>query len=334
MLPSVLGRAWVAAPLAAPAPLAGAAALRVCTWNVLAQCYTRSSWQHWCPSAALKWKTRSAALLRDIAALYPDILLLQEVDEYAAFWEPQMRAAGFVGVYKKRTGEKKDGCAIFWRATRFELERSGEIEHNELAAGLPPRAPGAEVVRADGGGELDARTRLERDCVGVLAQLRDSASGARLLCATTHLYWDPAFEDVKNAQASHALRCIADFRDFDATPSASTSPPPLPVIFSGDYNSMPDSEVYARLTDTSGAHGLPPLRSAYAAADACGAEPAFTNLTPTFSGTLDYLLSTPDVALHAVLAVPPRESLGEGLPSALIPSDHLPLLAVYSLPGR
>jgi CCR4-NOT transcription complex subunit 6 len=336
MLPAaVLGRAWVAAAPGVPAP--SAAALRVCTWNVLAQCYTRSSWQTWCPSDALKWKKRSAALLRDIAALSPDILMLQEVDEYAAFWEPEMRAAGWAGVYKQRTGTKKDGCAIFWRATRFQLERSGEIEHNDLAIGLPARPAGAEALRADGGGELDARTRLERDSVGVMAQLRDSASGARLLCATTHLYWDPALADVKAAQASHALRCIAAFRAASAdtaSPSASpASQQQLPVIFSGDYNSLPDSEVYARLTDTSGAHGLPPLRSAYAAADARGAEPPFTNFTPTFSGTLDYLLTTPDVALHAVLAMPSRDTLGAGLPNAHIPSDHLPLLAVYSLPA-
>jgi CCR4-NOT transcription complex subunit 6 len=296
----------------------------------LAQCYTRSSWFPWCPSAALKWKARSAALLRDIDSLAPDVLMLQEVDEYSTFWAPQMQQRGYTGVYKKRTelsGPKKDGCALFWLEERFALEASLEVEHNALADGLPERPPGAPL-RADGDGDaLDARTRLERDCVGLVAQLLSRATGTRLVVGTTHAYWDPALADVKLAQSGHMLRRIAEFRRECCARTGAAS---MPVLFGGDFNSLPDSDVYALLTSAAGAHGLPPLRSAHAAAGG-GSEPPFTNRTPSFTGTLDYLLCTPDVALHRVLALPAAGELAEGLPDEAHPSDHLPLVACVSL---
>jgi CCR4-NOT transcription complex subunit 6 len=171
---------------------------------------------------------------------------------------------------------------------------------------------------------VDARTRLERDCVGSVAQLAlraaasPGAAAARLVVANTHLYWDPAFADVKLAQAEHMLRRIALFRS-EAAARCGAQPP---VVFGGDFNSLPASEVHALLTRQDGA---PPLRSAYAAAT--GAEPAYTNLTPDFTGTLDYLLVTPDVAVLAALETP-GPGLGTGLPDAKHPSDHLPLAAV------
>ena len=318
-LPSVLGRAWVACP-AAPR---SAAQLRVATYNVLAQVYTRSSWFPWSPPAALKWKNRGAALLRDIDELALDVLMLQECEDFEPFWVPAMRQRGFEGLYKKRTeltGQKKDGCAIFWRAAALALEgQPVYVEHNALCDGLPPRAEGSPRQRGDSGAVLDARTRLERDCVGIVAQLAlRSVTGQRVVVANTHLYWDPAFADVKLAQAEHMLRRIAAFRSAAAASCAGVEPP---VVFGGDFNSLPGSEVHALLT-------APPLRSVYTVAT--GSEPSFTNLTPPFTGTLDYLLVTPDVTVHAALETP-GPGLGSGLPDAKHPSDHLPLAAVLGL---
>lgn len=323
----VLGRAWVACP-AAPR---SAAHLRVATYNVLAQVYTRSSWFPWSPSAALKWKARGAALLKDIDAMGVDVLLLQEVEDYEPFWAPAMKQRGFEGLYKKRTeatGSKKDGCAIFWRSASLSLDGSPIfVEHNELCAHLPPRAEGEPRPRGDqkDGAVLDERTRLERDCVGIVAQLAlrgEPGAGSRLVVANTHLYWDPAFADVKLAQAEHMLRRISTFR---AASAAASGVEPA-VVFGGDFNSLPGSEVHALLTR---GDGLLPLRSACAVAFG-GSEPAFTNRTPPFSGTLDYILLSPDVTVHAVLETP-GPGLGEGLPDATHPSDHLPLLASIGL---
>ena len=133
------------------------------------------------------------------------------------------------------------------------------------------------------------------------------------------------------------------------------------VVVCGDFNSMPDSGLYHLL-----AHGaLPPdhphaapadpalpavlgpagllqhglgLRSAYAAA--CGAEPAATNVKGPpegFAACLDYIFASAALGPPvATLRVPPLGELTAedgGLPNSRIPSDHVPIGAVYSLAG-
>jgi mRNA deadenylase 3'-5' endonuclease subunit Ccr4 len=141
-----------------------------------------------------------------------------------------------------------------------------------------------------------------------------------LVVATTHLFWDPAFGFVKQAQARAMLTVIQDVCERIAKPMGMCASA-LPVVFAGDFNTMPDTAVYQLLTGqlvsspvaSHGLHSKQPhhcssyapvteeeiakhsdplslsfrLRSAYAA---CGGEPAFTNYTPTFSATIDYVL--------------------------------------------
>jgi CCR4-NOT transcription complex subunit 6 len=318
--PVLRNRSWVP-PLSGDAPAQDE--FRVCSWNVLAQVYTRSSWFPWAPSASLKWKTRSGALLRDIAVLSPDVLLLQEVDEVPTFWEQQLAKSGYEFRYKQRTqvtGAKKDGCLIAWRASRLRCVAADEIEHNDLAAAHTPPA-GAQAVESGPTGRVapptDPWMRMTRDCVGLLLCLQSVASGRRLVVATTHVYWDPALEEVKDAQVSHLLQRAAVFRSQQSTPA---------LLIGGDFNSVPGSEAHQRLLNARAEHGLPQLSSAFAL---CGAqEPQTTNHTPSFSETLDYLvLGGRGLVARRVLTLPLRSELGEGLPDGDRPSDHLPLVA-------
>lgn len=92
-------------------------------------------------------------------------------------------------------------------------------------------------------------------------------------------------EDVKLLQSRRILRT---FDAFVSTLDAST-----PTIFSGDFNSLPDSKVYNFITSSN--H----FNSAYAQYNSDG-EPKFTNVNgeaktddgkkvPRFVGTLDYI---------------------------------------------
>ncbi|EEY68825.1 uncharacterized protein PITG_18726 [Phytophthora infestans T30-4] len=75
-----------------------------------------------------KYDTR---LMREISRWSPHIVNLQEVDHFEDFFEPKMKNAGFVGVYKRRTGEKThDGCAIFVRKSMFRIVSSHPIEYH------------------------------------------------------------------------------------------------------------------------------------------------------------------------------------------------------------
>ena len=118
---------------------------------------------------------------------------------------------------------------------------------------------------------------------------------------------------------------------------------PLPVILGGDFNSMPDSAVYAHMTSTH-EDGLPMLTSLFGTglwkegSDECStnrtsspaSEPPFTTVTPDFTETIDYLFGA-GVTVSRLHPLPERDSMGEGLPMGPHPSDHLPLVADVSL---
>lgn len=75
-----------------------------------------------------------------------------------------------------------------------------------------------------------------------------------------------------------------------------------------------------------------PLSSVYAFARG---EPEFTNCTPGFTGTLDYIFFSPDQGVKPVtfLGLPETESLdvNGGLPNYFHPSDHLPIGAEFEV---
>ena len=133
------------------------------------------------------------------------------------------------------------------------------------------------------------------------------------------------------------------------------------VVLCGDFNSTPDSGLYQLLAKGSFPpdhthaapadpalpailapaglllHGLG-LCSAYAMA--CGAEPTATNVKgppENFAACLDYIFASARLGPPvATLRVPPISELvaeGGGLPNSSIPSDHVPIGAVYSLAG-
>lgn len=152
--------------------------------------------------------------------------------------------------------------------------------------------------------------------------------------------------DVKLWQTVNLLREVRQF----------VVPRDLPVMLCGDFNSEPESAVYEYLmngvvnssrpelvecnsTSNGGVRILPDLHrlthdldltSVYNAT--LGREPDFTNYTARFKGTLDYIYFSPNrLRVVACAALPEEAQLrsgsGEGLPSAVYPSDHLMLCA-------
>ena len=84
--------------------------------------------------------------------------------------------AGYDVVAKCRTGNKEDGCAIFYNREKFSLEFSHEVEYNVGEAGI-----------------------LDKDNIAVIAGLKSALSGAQVLIATTHLL----FRSVKPPTLTH-----------------------------------------------------------------------------------------------------------------------------------
>lgn len=290
----------------------------------------------------------------------PDVVCLQEVqaDHYENSLYATMSDQGFEGVYKQKTRQsmglagKVDGCALFWRRSKFHLVESYSIEFNELAQRQATQVLGLNPRTEEGIAFLN---RLSKDNVAQLVVLelaqptlasRTNREPINQVCiANTHLYSNKDFPDVKLWQAWQLLQELETF-----VMSRGTN---LPLMICGDFNSTPDTAVYdllARQTVHPGhpdvnvelPEGAPDvlpdamnithsfqLGSAYQSI--LGEEPKVTNYTSNFKGVLDYMwYSMPNLRPLAVAPIPDEQVLtrhGEALPSTEFSSDHIMLIA-------
>ncbi|CAK9180016.1 unnamed protein product [Ilex paraguariensis] len=334
---------------------------RLVSYNILAQAYVKSALFPHSPSPCLRWKPRSQAILTVLKSLGADFLCLQELDEYDSFYKRNIESHGYSSIYIQRSGQKRDGCGIFYKPNSSELVIEEKIDYNDLVNSVQSGATSCEVQnndaplcggnkdagvkdlepknnREDRGDPNDPLVRLKRDCVGIMAAFRlKDPSGHLIIVANTHLYWDPEWADVKLAQAKYLLSRLAQFKmlvsdKFESTPS---------VIVAGDFNSVPGDKVYQYLVSGGSSLGLlsechedPPISLCSVYAHTRG-EPQFTNCTPGFTGTLDYIFFSPsgDVKPVSYLELPEPESsdVHGGLPNYQHPSDHVPIGAEFEV---
>ncbi|XP_028111233.1 carbon catabolite repressor protein 4 homolog 4 isoform X2 [Camellia sinensis] len=335
---------------------------RLVSYNILAQAYAKSEQFPHSPPPCRKWKTRSQAILTLIKSLRADFLCLQEVDEYDSFYKGNMESHGYASIYIQRSGKKPDGCGIFYKHNIAELVVEEKIEYNDLVNSIQDGTamhadkdndtlasvnkdtePNKGLPQKDTDGHRgdpnDPCVRLKRDCVGIMAafKLKDPSDHV-VIVANTHLYWDPNWADVKLAQAKYLISRLAQFKTlvsdkFECIPS---------VIVAGDFNSTPGDKVYQYLVSGSSSMGgspecfedVPiPLCSVYALTRG---EPPFTNYTPGFTGTLDYIFFSPSgdnikPVSFLELSEPESPDVLGGLPNYHHPSDHLPIGAEFEV---
>ncbi|OAY82814.1 Carbon catabolite repressor protein 4 [Ananas comosus] len=311
---------------------------RLVSYNILAQVYVKSAYFPHSPSSCLKWKARSQAVLTELRNFSADILCIQELDEYESFYKKNMETLGYSSAYIQRTGEKRDGCGIFYKPSSAELILKEEIHYNDLVNSVDIAEKGnnstaetctvlAEKKSNGGHGDPnDPRVRLKRNCVGLLTAFKLSDSYPPIVVANTHIYWDPDWIDVKLAQAKYLLSRLSQFREHVSS-KFSCIPP---VIVAGDFNSTPGDEVYSYIVSS----GEAPIKL-YSLYAANGGEPPFTNCTPDFTGTLDYIFLSDGSRLKplSLLDIPGPDSTDVigGLPNHQHPSDHLPIGADFNV---
>ncbi|GAB6021838.1 Protein angel 2 [Chamberlinius hualienensis] len=201
----------------------------VMSYNVLAQCLLEENSYLYgdCQDFSLQWDYRKVRLVKEIQHLAADIICLQEVqqDHYDEFFVPELHKLGYSAVYKKRTGSKNDGCAIFFRKSKLKL-----LEMKLVEFCLPS-------VRL-----------LDRDNVGmvVVFQPVNDVYKSKLCVANTHLLFNPGRGDIKLAQSKILLAEI-DRMAFHRL-SQSGKPFYHPVIMCGDFNSEPHCYLYRFIT--------------------------------------------------------------------------------------
>lgn len=162
--------------------------------------------------------------------------------------------------------------------------------------------------------------------------LRCRSTGRCVCVAVTHLKARSGWEWLRSSQGSDLLRHLQNLVQKHCGCPAGDSSSDIPLLICGDFNGVPDEEVYRRfITSPLG------LDSAYKKLSQDGlAEPEYTTwkIRPTGEccTTLDYIWYSKDMLrVDAVLDMPTEEQIGPNrLPSFAYPSDHLSLVCDFS----
>jgi CCR4-NOT transcription complex subunit 6 len=198
---------------------------------------------------------------------------------------------------------------------------------------------------------------MSRDNIGVVAKLEFRASGAKVLVANSHIYWDHRYRDVKLVQIGMLMEQLEKAAkgfsrypanlDFDgeynngkpATYDLSKDGRDVPFVLCVDLNSLSGSAVYDYLSTGEiapdhedfmdhayGTYTKEGLRHDLGLKSACASfgEMKMTNFTPTFEATIDYIFYSPkSLKVSSVLGDVDRDYLDKvvGFPNAHFPSE-------------
>jgi CCR4-NOT transcription complex subunit 6 len=208
--------------------------------------------------------------------------------------------------------------------------------------------------------KLDMRTAdmfnrvMSRDNIAVVAALEFKLSGAKLLVANGHIYWDHRYRDVKLVQIGLMIedleRIAEQFSLLPAKPTFDPDYPPptynraekgrdIPLILCVDTNSRTGSAVHDFLSTGEvpsdhedfmsylyGSYTLKGIKHSLGLKSACASfgEMKMTNFTPTFVACIDYIFHTPrTLKVTSVLGDVDKGYLDKavGFPNAHFPSE-------------
>jgi len=340
------------------------------SYNVLAQRYATTQTYGYTPSWALEWSYRKDAILHDMTEPGTDIICLQEVDEetFNDFLKPRLEQLGYDGAHNPRTrartmtSEEKryvDGCATFWKRSKYTLIERQVIEFNQVALAK-------QDMRTD---DMFNRV-MSKDNIALVCLFENTETDARLVVANAHLHWDPRYRDVKLLQVAMLVEETDKIVSrFARLPPKHRAPRPgdpedpnrpkasptysdatkIPLIICGDLNSIAHSSVYEFLERGKVAHDHADfMEYTYGAYTNQGAvhrmhlknaypltgkgSLAFTNFTPGFVGTIDHIWYTGNsLRVTSLLGEVDKEYASKvaGFPNPHFPSDHIPVSAVF-----
>ncbi|KAI9239814.1 MAG: Endonuclease/exonuclease/phosphatase [Podila humilis] len=324
--------------------------------NILADPYATPQMYGYTPSWALTWEYRKELILQEILAYSADIVCLQEVEssQYEDYFKEQMKQQGdydsvFWPKSRAKTMPEKDrrlvdGCATFFKASKFSLVDKHLIEFNHIALQRPDFRKTEDIFNRV----------MTKDNIAIVTLLEHKDTKTRVVVANAHTCWDPLFKDVKLVQVAMMTEELDKLStQWAHLPASGSNVPPssptgkLPTLICGDYNSIPSSGVYEYLTKGTIAQGHEDfgdyaygtytseglshkmtLKSAYGPE----ADLPFTNFTPAFTAVIDYIFySSNFFSVLGLLGGVEKEYMSRvvGFPNAHFPSDHIPILAEF-----
>ncbi|KAF0852350.1 mitochondrial Exonuclease Endonuclease Phosphatase (EEP) superfamily protein [Andalucia godoyi] len=234
------GRQMVCMTWAAPASLTAmdtaqsttvGKTMRIVSYNILAQSLVKHGpFQH-VRHHLRALKHRVASLVSELSSYDADVLCLQEDDMSDSMsrllscvdtGSGTSRSYTIVNSHRPR---KADGCSIYYDDTRFSLASAFSLSFDMIAP---------YVVQA-------CRPKYIRHNIGLGVVLKEEASGCLMLVANCHIQWSPALTEVKLAQVVWMATVVQQLANEVYH---------CPVLWAGDFNSLPNSSVYSFLASS------------------------------------------------------------------------------------
>ncbi|CAK7245607.1 MAG: Glucose-repressible alcohol dehydrogenase transcriptional effector [Sporothrix thermara] len=357
--------------------------VKVFSWNILGERYATSQLYGYTPSGALTWEYRKEKILEEIRHRDADFLSLQEIttDALRETFGPELARDDYKAIHyprsKARTMSEKDaasvdGCAIFYKGSKYVLLDKQLIDFQALAINRPDMKTQHDIFNRV----------MPKDNIAIVGFFESRRTGARLVVVNAHLAWEGTLADVKIVQTALIMEFVTKQAEKYARwpplkdkkmieiPGAEKDPNPpecapsqeyrsntdIPLFVCGDYNSTADSGVtellrmgrlppdhpeiakyqYGNFTRDGIEHPFS-LRSSYQHLNGTPDELPFTNYTPGFANVIDYIwYSTNSLEIVDVLGPPDAEYLKRvpGFPSYHFPADHLQIMATFVIKPR
>ncbi|XP_031279069.1 carbon catabolite repressor protein 4 homolog 5 isoform X1 [Pistacia vera] len=182
------------------------------------------------PPEFLEWERRKRLIREEIKRYNASILCFQEVDRFDDL-DYLLRKDGFKGVYKARTGDARDGCAIFWKDKLFTLLHQENVEFQKF--GLRHNVAQFCVLKMKQ--NLPEPEICEQTSVTTLSRSQS------LVVGNTHVLFNPNRGDIKLGQVRLYL---------EKAYKLSQEWSKIPVLLAGDLNSSPQSAIYQFLASS------------------------------------------------------------------------------------
>lgn len=317
--------------------------IKVFSWNILCDKYATSQQYGYTPTQALDWEYRKECILNELADRDADFLALQEVstDAFKESLSAPLARMDYKGVHWPKTryrtmpekeAQSVDGCAVFYKQSKFILLDRQSIEFASIA-----------INRPDMKNQHDVFNRvMPKDNIAVICFFESRLTGARIILVNAHLTWEVTLADVKVIQTGILMEQVTklaekyarwpavkdkkmitiprgeDEETEEQPPQAEPGPSQeyrtnteIPLLVCGDFNSTEDSAVY----DLMSKGHVPPdhadlsthqygsftrdgiehpfsLRDSYAHTKNTADQMPFTNYTPGFTDVIDYIWYT------------------------------------------
>ncbi|GAB2292847.1 hypothetical protein Dimus_027081 [Dionaea muscipula] len=180
-------------------------------------------------SKYLDWEHRKELIIQEINRYHPSILCLQEVDRFDDL-DSALQKDGFSGVFKGRTGDACDGCAIFWMKERFSLLHQEHIEFRRFGLNNNVAQFCILQIRSSQSSHGPSTPESEGDI-----------SCTNLLVGNIHVLFNPRRGDIKLGQIRLFLEKAHKLAEDWGK---------IPIILAGDFNCVPQSALYQLMSSS------------------------------------------------------------------------------------